>query len=239
MKLFIRILIAIMLCAAPAYAQTPKKKSFEDLEVNKKPKKSFGDLNKNKNTKPAPAPAPAPKKQPAPAPAPKPQPQQPRQQEQARVEVRHTGFGEETWYHNPDGSAMVITKRQCVNCHGSGVCPICHGTQGKYANGMWYGCTFCAGLNGRCKTCQGKGITIGTTFINQFGNAIGYDEYGRISLGSGAPKSGGSSSRSRKSDVEPIDIIQYNTPDYTGSGSVSWCDKCKKWGYTHTHKTVR
>lgn len=236
MKLIIRILIAILLCAAPAatYAQTPKKKSFEDLEVNKKTKKSFDDLNKNKNGRPAPAPSPDPQKTPAPA-----SKQQPQQKDTPQMEVRHTGFGEETWYHNPDGSAMVVTRRQCVNCHGSGICPVCHGTQGKYANGMWYGCTFCAGIGGKCPTCQGKGTTTSTTFVNQFGNAISYDEYGRAYLGSGAPKSSGSSSGDSKRDVEPVDIIQYNTPDYTGSGSVSWCDKCQKWGYTHTHKTVR
>ncbi len=240
MKPIVRIIIFLLLCAGTAFPEThaQQKKSFGDLEVNKQRKKSFGDLEVNKQRRKAESAAPARKAAPSPAPA-----RQQQSGQEQRTEVRNTPFGEETWYYNPDGSAIVITRRTCINCHGAQICPVCHGTQGRYANGMWYGCTFCAGLNGRCKTCMGKGTTMSTAFINQFGNAISYDEYGRAYLGSGASSGSGSSSSSagssRRNEIEPVDIVQYNVPDYTGDAQPEWCSKCKKWAYPHTHKTLR
>lgn len=161
----------------------------------------------------------------------------------AYKEVRNTGFGEETWCHNPDGSAMVITKRTCVSCHGGCVCPICHGTQGRWANGMWYGCSYCAGLNGMCKACHGKGYTVSTTFVNSLGAAITYGEYGGVYLGAGGnvrDDGHGNKVETRRNKAgEPIDLIQYNVPNYTGEAMVQWCDRCGKWGSPHTHKIVR
>lgn len=160
---------------------------------------------------------------------------------QGWTETRQTGFGEEIWHHNPDGSAVVISHNKCAACHGNKVCPICFGTGGRYANGMWYGCTYCAGLNGNCKACRGKGYTTLTTFVNQFGNAIGYGEYGGIYLGSGAPNDPAREERryDSKHNNEPVDIIRYNVPNYTGDPELMWCSKCNKWCSPHTHQTIR
>lgn len=159
------------------------------------------------------------------------------------TEVRNTVFGEETWYHNPDGSAMVVTRRKCLYCSGTGQCPICFGAQGRWANGMWYACQSCAGLNGLCRQCFGKQFTVLTTFVNALGTAIGYDEYGGMYIGGGGnvrDDGHGNKVETRRSKAGgPVDLIQYNVPDYTGEPEVMWCEKCKKWGSPHTHKTVR
>ena len=163
---------------------------------------------------------------------------------QGRVEKRQSAFGgEEIWYINTDGSAVVISHNPCVSCHGNKVCPICFGSGGRYANGMWYGCTYCAGLNGNCKACHGKGYTTLTSFINKYGNAIGYGEYGGVYLGSAAPNNYGQEDRreERRYDQnnKPIDIIKYNVPNYTGDPELMWCPKCDKWCTPHTHQTIR
>lgn len=127
-------------------------------------------------------------------------------------------------------------------------------------------CMWCSGKGRRmsinplagvanCGDCHGSGTSIDIELVN-FDIGIRYNRNGDMfflqdtsgggSVGgnsvsdeySGSSSSRSSSSRSTKSTDKGVDVIEYG-PNYTGSGTKYWCDKCQAYKERHIHKTIK
>lgn len=142
-----------------------------------------------------------------------------------RTDLGNGNYTDYTW--GDDGKLYATSHMQCLWCHGTKVCGICHGNGGIYGRaygGTWYPCKSCLG-NGVCSNCKGQGYIVSVSVTNPdgSGNLVSSNGYSVQSLGGGhivnSPHSGtsvyeGKGSRNSGSSAR------------SSSSSRSSCPKC-------------
>lgn len=104
-----------------------------------------------------------------------------------RTDLGNGNYTDYQW--GDDGKLYATTRMQCLWCHGTKVCSICHGAGGVYGRaygGMWYPCKSCLG-NGVCSNCKGQGFTVSVSVTNPdgSGNLVSSNGYSVQSFGGG------------------------------------------------------
>lgn len=157
------------------------------------------------------------------------------------------GGGYMDQYKYPDGKMKTVTSLPCTYCRQTGVCQFCHGAgQTFVAAGMYsqyIPCNMCR-TTGKCMMCGGEGVCTNImwtdietgAYTNSSNFNDGYVMSGYVDpTGSSNSDSYSNSSSSKSSSSRPYVEVKEYAPDYTGSRTKVWCEKCQCYDYRHAH----
>lgn len=150
---------------------------------------------------------------------------------------------------NVPAPPKTVVKRVTNPCNfcNNGICRTCIGSPGGYyRNGIFYPCLNCIpGQPGKCRFCQGTGETVLIITFYPDGSSSAIDMNGKVyyNVPGANDLLTDEDQRTLKGEAtttntEPLDLVIYDTPDYTGEGRKVYCERCRKEDFPHRHKTV-